>query len=128
MTTYHVRPDGLPPVNGYSHVVAGSGTIIHVSGQVPARADGSVVDPHDVEAQVEQVFTNLRTALAAASATFSDVVKMTIYLTDMADLPTLRIVRNRHLVGERLPASSLVQVAALVNPQFRVEIDAVALI
>ncbi len=128
MVTFFVRPDGLPPVNGYSHVVAAAGTVIHVSGQVPARADGSIVDPDDIEAQTEQVFTNLKAALAAAGATLADVVKMTFYLTDMGDLPSVRTVRDRHMDPERLPASSLTQVAALVSPQFRVEIDAVAIV
>ena len=128
MATYLARPDGLPPVNGYSHVVAGSGTVVHVSGQVPARPDGSVVDPDDVEGQTEQVFTNLKAALAAVGATLADVVKLTFYLTSIEDLPSVRTARDRYLDPERLPATSLMQVAALVSPQFRVEIDAVAII
>lgn len=122
------RPEGLPPPNGYSHVTTGSGTVIHVSGQVPMRADGSIVDPGDVEAQCEQVFANLRRALAAAGAAWSDVVKLTYYLADMADIVTVRVVRDRHIDPNRLPASSAVQVAALVHPDFRIEIDAVAIV
>lgn len=69
MTDHLARPAGLPPSNGYSHVtVAGPGRLVHVSGQVPARADGTVVDPTDVAAQAEQVFEHLQTALAAAGA------------------------------------------------------------
>ncbi|MFJ9312915.1 RidA family protein [Pimelobacter simplex] len=129
MTDHLARPAGLPPSNGYSHVtVAGPGRLVHVSGQVPARADGTVVDPTDVAAQTEQVFEHLQTALAAAGAGWGDVVKMGYFLTDLADLPVVRGVRDRYLDPDRLPASSLVQVAGLVHPDFRVEIDAVAVV
>ncbi len=126
--TFFERPEGLPAVTGYSHVVSAAGTVLFVSGQVPARADGSIVDPLDVEAQCEQVFTNLRVALAAGGATWADVVKMTYFLTDMADLSAVRAVRDRHLDPQRMPASTLVQVAGLVNPEYRVEIDAIAIV
>lgn len=129
MTDHLERPDGLPPSNGYSHVtVAGPGRIVHVSGQVPARSDGSVVDPTDVAAQAAQVFDNLQIALAAAGAGWGDVVKLGYFLIDLADLPVVREVRDRYLDPAHLPASSLVQVAGLVHPDFRVEIDAVAVL
>lgn len=128
MPVHLLRPEGLPPVNGYSHVTVAEGTVIHVSGQVPARPDGGVVDPGNVAAQAEQVFTNVRTALRAAGASWPDVVKLTYYLTDIGDLPEVRSVRDRHLDPDHLPASSLMQVAALVNPDFRIEIDAVAVV
>ncbi|PWI41659.1 RidA family protein [Streptomyces sp. ICBB 8177] len=120
------RPDGMPPVNGYSHVVAAAGTLVAVSGQVPMDADGHVVGEDDAAAQVRQVFANLRTALAAAEASLADVIKLTVFLTDLADLPAFRAVRDEFLDPERLPACSLVRVAALVHPAFRVEIDALA--
>lgn len=128
MPSFILRPDGLPPVNGFSHVTIAAGTVIHISGQVPARSDGSAVAPGDVAAQCEQVFTNVAIALAAAGATWSDVVKLTYYLTDINDLAEVRAVRDRHLDAGRLPASSLVQVAALVHPDFKIEIDAVAVV
>lgn len=128
MPEFILRPDGLPPANGFSHVVRAAGTAVYVSGQVPARPDGSIVSPDDVEAQCEQVFANLETALAAAGASWPDVVKLTFYLVDTKDLPTVRAVRDRHVDVARPPASSAVQVAALVHPDFRIEIDAVAVI
>lgn len=127
MIRHLTRPDRMPPVNGYSHVTLATGTVVHVSGQVPVRPDGSVVEG-DVAAQTEQVFLNLETALRAAGATWSDVVKMSYFLVDIADLPQVRGVRDRFLDPDGLPASSLVQVAGLVNPAFRVEIDAVAVV
>lgn len=125
MPDFITRPDGMPPTNGYSHVTIASGEVVFISGQVPVDADGEVVSA-DPSAQVEQVFANLGTALAAAGLDFSQVVKLTYYLVDLADLAVVREVRDRFIDAERPPASSLIQVAGLVSPAFRIEIDAVA--
>jgi enamine deaminase RidA (YjgF/YER057c/UK114 family) len=121
------RPEGLPPANGYSHAVKATGSVIHVSGQLPLRADGSIAGP-DATSQAEQIFSNLEAALRAARASWSDVVKIGYYLVDLADLPQVRAVRDRHLDPEHLPASTLVQVAGLVHPEARLEIDVVAVV
>ena len=123
---HYVRPDGLPPVSGYSHAVAATGRLVVVSGQVPADEDGMPVGPGDPAAQVRQVFENLATALGAAGARIDQVVKLTVYLTDLADLPVFRHVRDEYILADRPPASSLVQVSALVRPEFRIEVDALA--
>ncbi len=126
MQQNYVQPDGLPPANGYSHAVAFSGRMVVVSGQVPLDAQGRLVGPDDPEAQVRQVFDNLMAALAAAGAGMEHVVKLTVYLTDLADLAVFRSVRDEYISVEKPPASSLVRVAGLVSPAFRVEIDALA--
>lgn len=126
MNEYFERPDGLGPVSGYSHVVAGTGRLVAVSGQLPVDADGNVVDPTDSLLQARQVFANLTRALAAAGATPSDVIKLTFYLTDMNDLHAIRAARDEFVDGAPPPASSLVQVSALVLPEVRFEIDALA--
>ncbi|KIF04549.1 endoribonuclease L-PSP [Streptomyces sp. RSD-27] len=123
-----VRPQGSPPVNGYSHAVAYTGPMVAVSGQVPLDAEGRTVGEFDARAQVRQVFTNLATALRAAGAQLQDVVKLTVYLTDLADLDAFREIRDEHLDPARPPACSLVKVAGLVHPAFRVEIDALAVL
>ncbi|MFF5228279.1 RidA family protein [Dactylosporangium sp. NPDC000521] len=123
---HFIRPDGLPPVNGYSHAVRFSGALVAVSGQVPMDSAGHLVGAGDPEAQIRQVFTNLAAALAAAGSGLDRVVKLTVYLTDLADLPAFRTVRDEFLDPAAPPASSLVQVTALVHPEFRVEIDALA--
>jgi reactive intermediate/imine deaminase len=128
MPEYLVQPDGLPPSNGYSHAVVFSGRMVAVSGQVPVDAAGNVIGAGDVRAQLRQVFDNLATALRSAGASMSDVVKLTVYLTDLDDLLTFREVRDEYIAVARAPASSLVQVAGLVNPLFKVEIDALAAI
>ena len=100
------QPDGLPPANGYSHAVAFTGRLVVISGQVPAGPDGQVVGAGDPAAQVRQVFTNLATALAAAGATLAQVVKLTIFLTDLADLAVFREVRDEFLAGGPPPATA----------------------
>jgi reactive intermediate/imine deaminase len=122
------QPAGLPPANGYSHAVAFTGRLVVISGQVPAGPDGQVVGAGDPAAQVRQVFSNLATALAAAGATLAQVVKITVFLTDLADLGVFRQVRDGFLAGGPPPASTLVQVAGLVHPDFRVEIEALAVL
>ncbi len=80
----------------------------------------------DFTAQARQVFGNLRLALAEVGFTFEHVVKLTLFLTDMADLPQLRAVRDEFIDLARPPASSAVQVAALVRPELLVEVEAIA--
>jgi enamine deaminase RidA (YjgF/YER057c/UK114 family) len=123
---HYVRPAGLPPVNGYSHVVAHDGRQVVVSGQVPLDEAGNLVGRGDPGLQMVQVFSNLVTALGAAGAGIDDVVKLTVYLTDLADLAEFRRVRDHYVNASAPPASTLVQVSGLINPEFRVEIDAVA--
>lgn len=125
---HFVRPEGMPPVNGYSHAVAFTGRMVVVSGQVPVDGQGRLVGQGDPAAQVRQVFRNLAAALAAAGASMDQVVKLTVYLTDLGDLETFRRVRDEYIPLDRPPASSLVRVSGLVNPEFRVEIDALAAI
>jgi enamine deaminase RidA (YjgF/YER057c/UK114 family) len=128
MQEHYLRPDGLPPVNGYSHAVAFSGRMVVVSGQVPLDGDGRLVGQDDPGAQARQVFGNLAKALAAAGAVMEQVVKLTIFLTDLGDLDAVRRARDEFISPDRPPASSLVQVAALVHPAFRIEVEALAAI
>jgi enamine deaminase RidA (YjgF/YER057c/UK114 family) len=121
-----VRPEGLPPVNGYSHATVFSGPVMAISGQVPVDADGNLVGKDDPAAQVRQVFDNLAAVLAAAGATMAHVVKFTYFVTDLALLPTVRQIRDEYVDTDQPPASSLVQVAGLVNPDFMIEIEALA--
>lgn len=123
-----MREPGLPPVNGYSHAVSFTGTVVAVSGQVPTDGSGQVVGADDPEEQVRQVFRNLGAVLRAAGSDFSRVVKLTVYLTDLGDLAVFRKVRDEFVDTSAPPASSLVQVSGLVNPTFRVEIDALAVV
>ncbi|MFE2519975.1 RidA family protein [Streptomyces mirabilis] len=121
-------PDGVAPVAAYSHVVLGTGRFVAVSGQLALDEDGKLVGAGDAAAQAHQVFENLRRCLAAAGATFDDVVKLTFFVTDMAHMPAVRAARDAHIPADRLPAASAVQVAALVRPEFLMEIEAYAVV
>lgn len=121
-------PDGLAPAAQYSHVVMGTGTFVAVSGQLALDEDGKIVGEGDAAAQARQVFENLSRCLAAAGATFEDVVKLTYFVTDVAHLPAIREARAAHIPDDRLPAASAVQVAALVRPEFLMEIEAFAVL
>ncbi|TXS63253.1 RidA family protein [Streptomyces sp. me109] len=121
-------PDGVAPAAAYSHVVLGSGRFVAVSGQLALDEDGRLVGEGDPAAQARQVFENLRRCLAAADATFDDVVKLTYFVTDMAHMPAVRAARDAHIPADRLPAASAVQVAALIGPEFLMEIEAYAVL
>ncbi|MEU2777985.1 RidA family protein [Streptomyces sp. NPDC007162] len=121
-------PAGVAPAAQYTHVVSAAGRLVAVSGQLPLDEDGELVGEGDPEAQARQVFENLRRCLAAAGAGFDDVVKLTYFVTDMAHMPALRSARAAHIPDDRLPASSAVQVAALVSPRFLMEVEALAVV
>jgi enamine deaminase RidA (YjgF/YER057c/UK114 family) len=126
-----INPPGLNPTAGFTHVVtATGGRTVHVSGQVSVDERGEVVGRGDFRAQVERTFENLGTALAAAGATFRDVVKVTYFVVGLKPehVPVVREVRGRHLDPRHPPASSLVGVAALVVPDWLVEIELVAVV
>lgn len=121
-------PDGVFPAAQYSHVVMGTGRFVAIAGQLALDEDGRLVGEGDPGVQARQVFENLRRCLAAAGATFDDVVKLTYFVTDTAHLPAIRAARAAHIPDDRLPAASAVQVAALVRPEFLMEIEAVAVV
>ena len=124
----HINPPGLPRPNGYSHVVeVGAGRTIYVSGQVAMDGAGDVVGPGDIKAQTHQVFENLKAALGAADATLGQVVKITVFMTDVSQLAGFREVRDTYFT-ETPPASSLVEVKRLVRPELLIEIEAVAFV
>jgi enamine deaminase RidA (YjgF/YER057c/UK114 family) len=121
----HFRaPDGLAPGPGYSHAVTGRGRWVAIAGQIALDGAGNLVGSGDPEAQTRQVFANLDRALAAAGASFTDVIKLNFYLTDMAMLPVVRAIRSEYLDAARPPAATAVQVSALAMPGLMIEIEA----
>ena len=122
------NPPTLSKPTGYTHVVeASGGKTVYVSGQIALDKDGKVVGEGDMKAQAEQVFKNLQAALAAAGATFKDVVKMNTYTTDISQAQAVRDVRARYF-GDVTPASTLVQVVHLARPEFMLEIEVIAVV
>ena len=124
----HFRaPQGLAPGPGYSHVVTGRGRWVATAGQVALDEAGHVVGTGDVEAQARQVFANLDRALAAAGASFADVIKLNYYLTDISQLGMVRAIRDEYVEVARPPASTAVQVSALAMPDLMIEVEAWAI-
>jgi len=125
------NPDTVAaPVGTYSQAVrveTGDAVWTHVSGQIAIDLEGNLVGPGDLRAQTRQVFENLRAILEAHGATFADVVKIGTYLTTLDDLAGMREVRSEYLTSEP-PASTAVQVVALVVPDALIEIDLVAVV
>jgi enamine deaminase RidA (YjgF/YER057c/UK114 family) len=121
----------LNPTNGFSHVVtATGGKTVYVSGQVSVNEKAEVVGKGDFRAQVERTFENLKVALAAAGATFADVVKVTYFVVGLKPdlVPVVREVRGKYLDMKNPPASTLVGVEALVVPDWLIEIEAIAVV
>jgi enamine deaminase RidA (YjgF/YER057c/UK114 family) len=123
-----IAPDGAPAGRGYSQVVTGRGRLVVVSGQVAQNVKGELVGPGDPAAQARQVFENLGRCLAEVGAGFDDVVKLTLFVLDVADLPAVREARDAVIDTARPPASSAVQVSALFAPGYLVEVEAWALV
>jgi enamine deaminase RidA (YjgF/YER057c/UK114 family) len=124
-----LNPQGLSKPMGYTQVVvAQTGKLVYVSGQVPLNAKGEVVGKGDFRAQVTQVMDNLNTALAAAGATMKDVVKVTYYVVNLKpeQVPVIREVRSKYFSAEHPPAGTLVGVTSLVQEGYMLEIEAVA--
>lgn len=114
------------PLSHYTDAVR-AGDLLFVSGVVPVDEAGEVVGGDDVAAQARQVFANMGRVLETAGASFADVVKVTIFLTDVDDRPLINPVRQE-VFGASRPASTLVEVSRLAVPGAKVEIEAVAVV
>ncbi|HXG35731.1 MAG TPA: RidA family protein [Dehalococcoidia bacterium] len=120
-----INPPAVGQPTGFSHAVR-SGNTIYIAGQVARNAQGQTVGPGDIRAQAEQVFANLKTVVEAAGGTLDDFVKITIFTTDIGYRPVIAEVRSRYFKADALPASTLVQIPALADPEFLLEIEAIA--
>ena len=103
------------------------GKVLHISGHVSQAADGTTVGHGDMEAQTRQVLENIRNVLASAGGTMDDVVKVTVFVTDVTEISKIHEVRSEFFVRP-YPASTLVQVAQLIDPDWLIEIEAIAVI
>ena len=120
-------PDIAKPFANYSHVVTAEGAqkLVFCAGQVAADADGKVLPPDDFDAQAKMVMENLTKALAAGGAKISDVVKITIYICNPHDAPKARGILASYFGGHP-PGSTLCVLRGLANPNFLLEIEAIA--
>ena len=120
-----INPEGMTQPTAYSHVVR-YGEFLFLAGQVAVDASGNIVGEGDMRAQVRQVMENLKSVLASQGAGFGDVVKITIYTTDVAAYRETGDIRAEYWTGGA-PASTLVQIDQLARPVFLVEIEATAI-
>ena len=130
MTVEKINPPALPVPMGYTQVVASHGSrTVYIAGQVAVDAIGNVVAPGDVVGQASRAFANVRSAVAAAGGSVADIVKVTWYVVGYRPemLPALAGAR-RDIFGDHQPASTLVGVAALANPQYLVVVVAIAVV
>ena len=124
------NPPGAPPPfrSYYSNaVLVQPGPLLFISGQVAWDEQGFVVGVGDPAAQARQAFANLGAILGAHGADFSDVVKITVYVTSLDWFDQLSVVREE-LFTPTPPASAIVQVVSLVQPDLLIEIEAVAVV
>lgn len=101
------------------------GNLLFLSGQASIGADGSIVGVGDFDAQLAQTFANIQNVLAAGGSDLSKVVKVTIYLTDMANFPKIVEARKRWFTPP-FPADTTLEVRSLALPELLVEIDVIA--
>jgi 2-iminobutanoate/2-iminopropanoate deaminase len=104
-----------------------NGRVIYVAGQIPWDSEGRTVHKGDIVGQTRQVFENIRAVLAESGATLNDVVKITIFAADIRYRDKINQVRTE-VFSTPYPASTQVAVAALVDPEWMVEIEAVAFV
>ena len=119
---------GTPP--GYSQIVeVAASRLIFIAGQTAVDQAGNIVGKYDFTAQADQVFHNLTVALEATGCTAANLVKLTVFLTDMENLARYREARDRFFASvtpPAIPASTLVEVSRLYGPDFKIEIEAIA--
>jgi reactive intermediate/imine deaminase len=119
-------PGQAEPISHYTDAVR-AGDLLFVSGCVPVDAEGNLVGGDDVVAQARQALENVGAVLAAAGASFADVAKVTVYLTDVDDRARINPVR-REFFGDVRPASTLVEISRLAVPGAKIEVEAVAVL
>lgn len=118
------RVEGLSePISHYTHAVR-HGDLLFVSGLAPVDAAGKLVGGDDVVEQTRQIFANLAKILAAAGAAPGDVLKVTVFLTSIADRSKINPVRQEFF-GAARPASTLIGINELAIPGMKIEIEAV---
>ena len=127
MSIQYINPSTIAPPRGYSHVVK-DGNTVYIAGQVARDRDGKTVGLGDAKAQVEQVFNNLEAALAAAGGNLSHIVKTNVFMTHREDIPAYRETRAKYLSNDNPPVSTLILCSGLADPDFRIEIEAIAIV
>ncbi len=124
-----LQPQSIPdPRPRYSQgIIAEGKRLLFIAGQTAVDADGNIVGKGDAAVQAEQVLKNMKSVLDEAGAGFGDIVKITTYITDPRFRDDLNPARLKYM-GDNPPASTLVVASGLANPDFLVEIEAIAVL
>jgi enamine deaminase RidA (YjgF/YER057c/UK114 family) len=132
MERHFINPIGLAKPVGFTHGISTSGgRMLALAGQPGLDSNGHVASPGDIVAQCAQAYANLRAVIDAAGGLATDVVKLTIYVTDKAAYEAnLKPIgaAYRNVFGKHYPAMSLVEVKGLFDDEALVEIDGFAVI
>ena len=122
-----INPPTMFSPPGFTHVVeVTGGRTVYISGQIAVDQSFRIVGKDDFQAQAQQVFENLEAALTSVGADFTHVVKLNIFVVNMADLSLLREVRDRYVNTEHPPASTAVEIRKLALDGLLLEIEAIA--
>lgn len=125
------NPDGVAaPIGQYSHVARvdiGDVALLFISGQVAVDRQGNLVGAGDAEAQADQIHENLKAIMEAHGGSLSDIVKTTVFVTDLAYRPLAAASRKRYF-GDAAPTSTLAVITSLATPDYLVEIEAVGVV
>jgi enamine deaminase RidA (YjgF/YER057c/UK114 family) len=124
----NVNPEDLGPARGFSHATV-AGSLVWLGGQIGSDATGKVPEPGDITAQFGRAVRNIAIALRAVGSAPTDTVKLTYYVTDLkAYKDNLRTIgfAYREVFGRHYPATTLVEVRSLFDPDALIEIEAVA--
>lgn len=119
-----ISTPGVHPATGYSHATR-VGNLLFIAGQIAKDKNGTLVGKGDIAAQAEQVFANLKAILTDAGCHMDDIVKLTTYTVDIRHRSVIADVRARYC-KEYLPPNTFVVISSLADPDFLLEIDAVA--
>ncbi|HJU16481.1 MAG TPA: RidA family protein [Stellaceae bacterium] len=116
-----------PPLYAQAVKVSGAQTILYISGQVAYGPDGGPAHPGDFKAQARAALQALKAQVEAGGGTMANIVKVNTYLTDIRHRADYGPIREEFF-GRKMPAHTLVAVAALAAPEFLIEIEAVAVL
>ena len=119
-------PDLPEPISHFADAVR-AGNLLCISGIVSLDQHGNIVGEGDAAEQTRVILENIKTLLTMNGATFEDVVKVVVYLTNMDDRARINPIRQQYF-GESRPASTLVEVSKLIKPGLLVEIEALAVV
>jgi 2-iminobutanoate/2-iminopropanoate deaminase len=123
-----ITPTEAQPVANYKMATRmEGGRLLYIAGQVARDADGEVLGKGDIRAQARQVFQNVRNVLRAAGGDLGDLLKITTYITNLDDFPAVAEIRSGFFPGT-LPASTLIVVSRLAQPELLIEVEGMAAI